>query len=217
MSTSNLCSVKKEKHPIYYQKEHKSPVTMNRSCNFSNVTNDYLASYDSILCDMIDEMMHADLSDSISHNFITQMIPHHQGAIEMSRNILRYTTNIPLQNLALQIITGQTKSISDMREVLCQCEAVHNCRDDLCRYQIRTRKIMQTMFCEMKHACTSNCVNGNFIREMLPHHCGAIAMSENTLRYCICPELIPILDAIIRSQRQEVRKMQCMLRCLKCC
>lgn len=91
---------------------------MNRSCNFSNVTNDYLAFYDGILCDMIDEMTHADLSDSISHNFITQMIP---------------------------------------------------------------------------------------------HHCAAIAMSENTLRYCICPELIPILDRIIRSQKREVCQMRCLL------
>ena len=184
---------------------------MNRSCNFSNVTNDYLAFYDCILCDMIDGMTHADLSDSISHNFITQMIPHHEGAIEMARNILKYTTNIPLQNLALRIITEQTDSISRMRRILSKCDAVHNCKDDLCRYQTRTKKIMKTMFCEMKQACTSNCVNGNFIREMIPHHCAAIAMSENTLRYCICSDLIPILDEIIRSQKREVRTMCCML------
>lgn len=190
---------------------------MNRSCNFSHVTNDYLASYDCILCDMIDKMTHADLSDSISHNFITQMIPHHEGAIEMSRNILKYTTNIPLQNLALQIITEQTDSISRMRRILCKCDAVHNCKDDLCCYQTRTKKIMKTMFCEMKQTCTSNCVNGNFIREMIPHHCGAIAMSENTLRYCICPDLIPILNAIIRSQKQEIRAMCRMLQCMGNC
>ncbi len=189
---------------------------MNRSCNFSNVTNDYLAFYDCILCDMIDGMTHAELSDSISHNFITQMIPHHQGAIEMSRTILKYTTHIPLQNLALQIITGQTKSISDMRAILCQCDAIHNCKEDLRCYQTRTKKILQTLFCQMKHACSTNCVNGNFIREMIPHHCGAVAMSENTLRYCICPELIPILDSIIQTQKQEVQMMQCMLQRMGC-
>ena len=184
---------------------------MNRSCNFSNVTNHYLAFYDGILCDMIDEMTHADLSDSISHNFITQMIPHHQGAIEMSRNLLRYTTHIPLENLALRIITEQTRSISHMRAILCSCDAVHNSKEDLCCYQTRTKKIIRTMSCEMKHACASNCVNCNFIREMIPHHCAAIAMSENTLRYCICPELIPILDRIIRSQKREVCQMRCLL------
>ncbi len=202
---------------IYYVERTRKSNAMNQSCNLSNVTNDYLAAYDCILCDMIDEMTHADLSDSISHNFITQMIPHHQGAVEMSRNLLRYTTHIPLQNLALAIITEQTKSISDMQAILCKCEAVHNCKDDLCRYQTRTKKIMQTMFHEMKHACTTNCVNANFIREMIPHHCGAIAMSENTLRYCICPELIPILDSIIRTQKREVWQMRCMLRCMGCC
>ena len=190
---------------------------MNRSCNFSNVTNDYLAFYDCILSDMTDKMTHADLSDSISHNFITQMIPHHQGAIEMSRNLLRYTTNIPIQNLALRIITEQTRSISDMRAILCSCDAIHNTREDLHCYQTRTKKIMQTMFCGMKQAFASNCVNGNFIREMIPHHCAAIAMSENTLRYCICPELIPILDAIIRSQKKEVCQMRCMLSCMNFC
>ncbi len=190
---------------------------MNRSCNFSNVTNDYLAAYDSILCDMTDQMTHAELSDSISHNFITQMIPHHQAAIEMSRNLLRYTTNIPLQNLALQIVTEQTHSIADMQKILCKCDAIHNCRQDLCCYQTRIKRIMHHMFCEMKHACACNCVDINFIREMLPHHCGAIAMSENTLRYCICPELVPILDSILTSQRQEIWKMQCMLRCMTGC
>ncbi len=189
---------------------------MNRSCNFSHVTNDYLAAFDCILSEMTDKMTHADLSDSISHNFITQMIPHHQGAIEMARNILKYTTNIALQNLALQIITAQTKSISDMRGILCRCDAVHNCKEDLCCYQTRTGKIMHTMFHEMKHACSTNCVNCNFIREMIPHHCGAIAMSENTLRYCICPELIPILDSIIRLQRQEVQMMRCILQRMEC-
>lgn len=190
---------------------------MNRSCNFSNVTKDYLAAYEGILCDMIDEMTHAELSDSISHNFITQMIPHHQGAIQMSRNLLRYTTHIPLQDLALQIVTEQTRSISDMRKILCQCESLHNCKQDLCCYQTRMKRIMQTMFCEMKCACSSNCINGNFIREMIPHHCGAIAMSENTLRYCICPELVPILESIIVSQRREVQTMQCLLRCMNGC
>lgn len=188
---------------------------MNRECGLSNVTKDYLATYCCILEDMIQGMTHADLNRSISHNFITQMIPHHQGAIEMSRNILRYTTNIPLQNIAMQIITEQTKSIDQMQQILCNCSTKRNCQDDLCCYQNRMKQIMKTMFCEMKHACTTNCVSADFIREMIPHHQGAIYMSENTLKYCICPELVPILDAIITSQKKEILQMQQILCCMK--
>ena len=38
-------------------------------------------------------------------------------------------------------------------------------------------------------------------------------MSENALRYCICPQLQPILENIIVSQRQEVREMNRLLGC----
>lgn len=48
---------------------------------------------------------------------------------------------------------------------------------------------------------------------MIPHHQGAIYMSENALRYCICPQLQPILENIIVSQRQEVREMNRLLGC----
>ena len=52
------------------------------------------------------------------------------------------------------------------------------------------------------------------MREMIPHHRGAIQMSENALSFPICPELIPILEAIIRSQTQGVQDMERLLRCL---
>lgn len=55
---------------------------------------------------MIQGMTEAELTGSISDNFIVQMIPHHRAAIEMSGNILKYTTSIPLQEIALGIISG---------------------------------------------------------------------------------------------------------------
>ena len=64
----------------------------------------YLNRFYSILDRMIQDMTNARLGNSISVNFMTQMIPHHRAAIEMSQNLLQYTTNIPLQNIALQIV-----------------------------------------------------------------------------------------------------------------
>ena len=73
---------------------------MGRDCRFSDVTKEYLTNFHCILEEMVQEMTEAELTGSISQNFISQMIPHHQAAIDMSRNILRYTTNIPLQDIA---------------------------------------------------------------------------------------------------------------------
>lgn len=188
---------------------------MNCLCQLSNITRNYIDTYQCILNEMIQGMTDARLSDSISGNFIVQMIPHHRAAIEMSHNILQYTTSLPLQKIAEQIITEQTKSIENMQAIMDTCGQKQNCLQDVRTYESRTDRILQAMFTDMKNACTDNDVNGNFMREMIPHHKGAIAMSQNALQYGICPQLRPILQAIIISQSQGVRQMQHLLHCQK--
>lgn len=186
---------------------------MNRTCELSIVTQTYLDTFSGILDDMIYRMTNAELAENISYNFIVQMIPHHQAAIEMSRNILRYTTNIAVQNIALGIIAEQTKSIENMQKILCRCSARSNTSRELQCYQQRVNQILRTMFAGMKNACTDNDVTNNFMRQMIPHHRGAVEMSENALRYRICPELRPILQAIIASQKKGIMQMEQLLRC----
>lgn len=189
----------------------------NRQCRLSNVTNDYLSTFHCILDHMIREMTGAELTDSISYNFIVQMIPHHRAAIEMSRNLLKYTTFLPLQDIAAQIITEQTRSIENMRRVVCTCGRLENCEQDVCRYQEKTGQIMKVMFDQMENACASNQLNANFMREMIPHHRGAVEMSEHALKYPLCLELVPILEAIISSQKRGICQMRQLLRCMGCC
>lgn len=200
---------------IFYGKEELTGQPM-AECRLSNVTKAYLERFHTILEDMIKGMTGAELTDSISHDFIVQMIPHHLAAIEMSRNLLQYTTDIALQDIALGIIEEQTKSIEDMRRIECACSMCVNSEQLRRSYECRMEQIMQTMFGRMREACSDNDINANFMREMIPHHKGAIAMSETTLLYDICPELIPVLRAIIVSQQRGVRQMQRLLRCLDC-
>lgn len=179
---------------------------------FSLVTQKYLARFDEILAEMIRGMTDAKLTDSISHNFIVQMIPHHRAAIEMSENILQYTTLIPLQRIAQNIVGEQTKSIADMQRALRRCSELRNTERDLRMYEQRLRQVTRTMFTGMRNAYTTNDINANFMREMIPHHEGAIRMSENALRFRICPALQPILQAIITSQRAGVQQMEALLK-----
>lgn len=178
---------------------------------FSDVTNAYLCQYYEILDEMVHKMTGVEPQSSISGNFICQMIPHHEAAVEMSRNILQYTTLIPLQNIAESIITEQTQSIARMQAALPACETIANTRQELYLYQKNYQSITHTMFYQMQNAKESNDINADFLREMIPHHEGAIRMAENTLRFRICPQLVPILQAIIRSQTSGVRQMQRLL------
>lgn len=185
-------------------------------CPLSDVAKAYLDSFSCILEKMIKEMTEAALSDSVSHNFIVQMIPHHRAAIEMSNNILKYTTDLAVQNIAAQIIKEQTKSIENMQTILPRCECIKNTKEALCLYQRQMNRIMQTMFSAMGAACATNQLNIDFLREMIPHHRGAVEMSRLTLQYPICQELTPILESIIAEQERGIMQMQHLLLCGTC-
>jgi len=182
----------------------------------SGDTQKYLRRFYEILDEMIKGMTGAELTDSISHNFIVQMIPHHRAAIEMSESLLRYSELAPLRRIAENIIREQTQSIADMERALPRCEMMQNSRLDLSRYGKRFGEITRVMFSEMRNACSDNNISADFMREMIPHHQGAIRMSKNALQYPICPQLDPILKAIITSQERGVREMESLLRKISC-
>lgn len=185
-------------------------------CKLTEETKRYLTEFYEILDCMIEGMTSAELTDSISYNFIVQMIPHHRAAIEMSKNILLYTQNKSLEGIACNIISTQTKSIENMQQIQRQCGRVCNSIEDLRLYQRRMDTIMHTMFCKMDQAHEGNNMDIDFMCEMIPHHQGAIQMAENTLKYEICSQLDPILCEIISSQKKGVREMKMLLQRMGC-
>lgn len=184
------------------------------NCCKTMVQSDYYHVFHSITGNMVSEMMRVVPGDSISQTFIRQMIPHHQAAIDMSRNLLEYTKDERLRSIAQNIISSQTRSIKDMEAAYEKCGCYTDCENNVLSYQENFQKAVSTMFCRMSWAQQTGNISCDFLYEMIPHHEGAIAMSENALDYAICPELIPILKAIITSQCQGVREMQALKKCL---
>lgn len=78
-------------------------------------------------------------------------------------------------------------------------------------YKTQNSHIISNMFHEMRTACTDNNIDADFMREMIPHHKGAVCMSENALQFSLCPDLVPQLQAIIASQKEGIRQMQLLL------
>jgi len=69
----------------------------------------------------MDKMM-ADMAvkptGDVDHDFVRAMVPHHQGAIDMARAVLRYGHNEQLRRLAQEIIVTQQQEIAAMRLAL---------------------------------------------------------------------------------------------------
>lgn len=180
--------------------------------NLSHNTQTYLQNYHLDLNHMISAMTTVQLYDSISHNFIVEMIPHHMMAIHMCKNLLQYTTCIELQNMAHDIINEQRESIWKMQKCLEQCSEKKNCELELGRYQQHFTQVSTTMFYQMEQACEGNSIDFNFCREMIPHHMGALEMCDNVLEFPICEKLQPIIDSIIVMQTKGIKELKSILK-----
>ncbi|MGJ7915632.1 DUF305 domain-containing protein [Massilia sp. LXY-6] len=75
----------------------------------------FAALMDDAMAVMDDGMRRAPMNGVPEHDFVSMMIPHHQGAIDMAKALLLRTTDPELRNLAQGIITEQQNEIEVMR------------------------------------------------------------------------------------------------------
>lgn len=182
----------------------------------SDQSKHYLCCYYQILDEMIQGITTAKLTQSISHNFTVQMIPHHRAAVRMSRNILEASDDTAVRRLAQRIITRQTQGIERLEGLLPDCGQLTNPQMDLRLYQRRMDLIFREMFTQMGASPEGNRLNAVFLQQMIPHHRGAVRMAHNALRYEIRTDLVPVLRGIMDTQNREIRQMQSLLRRMGC-
>ena len=60
-------------------------------------------------------MTRAPMNGKAEHDFVTMMMPHHQGAVDMAKAVLLYSDDPEIRNLALGIITEQQIEIKVMQ------------------------------------------------------------------------------------------------------
>ena len=75
----------------------------------------FAALMDDAMAVMDDGMKRAPVTGMPEHDFMTMMIPHHQGAIDMAKAVLLNTSDPEVRNLAQGIITEQQNEIRLMQ------------------------------------------------------------------------------------------------------
>ena len=171
-------------------------------------TKEYLKRFDEILNNMSDKMLSQNIINNITQDFIRCMIPHHQAAIYMCENLLRFTTYRPLQEIAHNIIKTQTKGIEQMKEIASTTTGYYNTRREVNWYIRKYFSITKEMIERMENAPRCENININFTNEMIPHHEGAIEMCKNLLQYRIDPRLVNVAQSIIAEQSEGVKQLE---------
>ncbi len=92
---------------------------------FLNDPNDvrcYNEKYLEITKRMICRMRNSPRCRNINVSFIGEMVPHHEGAIQMCENVLKYQIDNRLRNVAENIIKEQTRGVEELMQIRrCLC------------------------------------------------------------------------------------------------
>lgn len=84
----------------------------------ANASGDFTAAYEAVMNAMDGPMMEGITDPDPDVAFVRGMIPHHQGAVDMSRVVLQYGTDAETRALAQHIITDQEIEILQMQQWL---------------------------------------------------------------------------------------------------
>jgi uncharacterized protein (DUF305 family) len=102
--------------------EHQ-PVAGKAPVFVASTAKPFAALVDDAMAVMEEGMKRADMDGVTEHDFVTMMIPHHQGAIDMAKALLLYTKDPEMRNLAQGIITEQQNEIKVMQAWLQRYQA----------------------------------------------------------------------------------------------
>ena len=171
----------------------------------------YLTEQDSIMMNMMEDMMIREKSGSADIDFLKGMIPHHEAAIKMSESYLNYGGEVSdLETLAQDIITAQKKELTEMNDLVKKYEKEGKKNQEnedayLAKYS--------GMFSDdsMSHHINPSGVDNidqAFAEGMIMHHQMAVDMARDILDYSEQEEVKKLAQDIIDVQEKEIEQMQ---------
>ncbi len=145
--------------------------------------------------------------------FIDAMIPHHEGAIVMAKDVLQKSKRPELQKLAKTIINAQTDEITQMKAWR---KAWYPKSPDTPMAWHSSMNHMMPMSPEQISAMKMDMDLGSadagydlrFVNAMIPHHQAAVIMAKDLAVKTKRPELQKMSKEIITSQQTEIDQMK---------
>lgn len=134
--------------------------------------------------------------------FLATMIAHHEGAIDMAEAELAAGTDPEVKAIARNVVTTQRAEIAQMRRMY---------GGDVPEIDMPNMGAMSMMgMSGMDGSAIREAKNPDqeFLRMMIPHHAGALMMSDMVLNGDPSPEVAGLANTIIEDQAREIAQMQ---------
>lgn len=151
---------------------------------------------------MSDKMM-ASVGSNAGQSWAGKMIAHHQGAIDMSKIVLEQNPTADVAAMARENMDKQAKDIDSIRKLL-KSGAPDQKSADL------YRPAMMDMQQAMMAASGAN-ASETYLRKMLAHHKGAVAMSDVALHNGVSGALKTQVEKTKMENQKDAAMVEAML------
>ena len=135
--------------------------------------------------------------------YVEQMIPHHVSAVEMAQYALQHGESEYIRTLAANIISSQNVEIATMRRIAAQLRAA-----GIRPVSMGLTTAQMGMNHDMSHIVGARPFDPVFVDMMIPHHQGAITMSEVLFRRGTGTRTRRLAEQIVASQAREIQEMR---------
>jgi uncharacterized protein (DUF305 family) len=172
----------------------------------ANEQNIYLKMMDA----MMNKMEPAAKEHLLTINFLKQMIPHHEGAIEMAKYEVQHGKDFSMIQLAKSIEAEQNIEVQQMKLLLKKTPT--DTAKRTAGYNLLMHESMETMMHNMPPNAILKNTDEAFARVMIPHHRAAVDMAKAVIRFTKDTEVIAIAKYIISTQQVEIEQMSSFLK-----
>lgn len=169
----------------------------------------YLKAQDKIMDQMMEDMELKEKTGSSSLAFLTGMIPHHESAIEMSGEYLKYAPeDARFRQLAEDIITAQTSEIEQMKKMMEDIKGGY--QTDGTKEEAYLKEYNEMMEGHHSGHASSDTedLDTAFAEGMIMHHQMAVDMARVIIKYSDNDSVTDYANSVIELQEQEISQMQ---------
>lgn len=152
----------------------------------------------------MDQAMNAAVGVNAADSWVRKMIEHHKGAVDMSRIVLTHNPSADVAKMAQQTIDKQSEEIAELEKL------VASGNPDPASAELYRSATMQMH--EAMMAANGADISETYLRKMLAHHRGAVAMSDVALANGATGTAREQIGNTKVDQRKEVAMVEAMLR-----
>src|SRR5215207_2483253 len=146
-------------------------------------------------------MKHGKYSDE---RFIDVMVPHHEGAIDMTRVARKHAEHPEIEQLADNIITTLRAEIKELESIKREEFGTSRVPEHMNMGQMESMGMMM----DPGDLADKNPFDRAFIDNMIPHHASAIEMAEVARDRSDNPKIRELATTIVEDQKHEISRMK---------